>query len=171
MPDIRADGIAVYVYRRTPGGYEFLQIRRSAQTGEYQQSWQIVYGGVERARAADGTLGAWKETAVQAALRELLEETGLTPIRLWQVEYLESFYFRPHDYVLLMPVFAAEVAPRAAVTLNAEHDAHRWTPHALLDSAFMWRTQREALHIILDVLQHGSAAMPFLTVPLPGSGS
>jgi dihydroneopterin triphosphate diphosphatase len=164
MPDIRADGIAVYVYRQTPAGFEFLQIRRSASTGEFQHSWQTVYGGIER--AADGT---WKETAVQAALRELKEETGLVPQRLWQVEYLESFYFRPRDYVLFMPVFAAQVAcpPRdPPIVLNDEHDDYRWIPEARIESAFMWRTQREALRYILDALQHGSAAMHFLEVPL-----
>src|SRR5277367_2909960 len=104
MPDIRADAIAVYVYRRIKTGFEFLQIHRSAATGEYQHSWQTVYGGVEKLPSGKD------ETAVQAALRELREETGLAPIRMWQVEYLESFYFKPHDYVLVMPVFAAEVA-------------------------------------------------------------
>src|SRR5260221_1935143 len=103
MSDIRADGFAVYVYRRAAGAIrEFLQIRRSANTGEYQQSWQTVYGGIEKG-----------ETAPHAALRELREETGLTPVRMFQVEYLESFYFMPHDYVLIMPVFAVEVANEA----------------------------------------------------------
>jgi dATP pyrophosphohydrolase len=162
MPDIRADGIAVYVYRRTPAhSIEFLQIRRSANTGEYQHSWQTVYGGIHR-----NPDGSWKESATQAALRELKEETGLAPARLWQVEYLESFYFRPHDYVLIMPAFAAEVAYDAPITLNDEHDAHRWIAERDIPSHFMWRTQREALQYLLDALHHGSAAMRFLEVAL-----
>jgi dATP pyrophosphohydrolase len=158
MPDIRADGIAVYVYRRLPGegSLEFLQIRRSASTGEYQHSWQTVYGGVEK-----------PETAVQAALRELREETGLAPIRMWQVEYLESFYFMPHDYVLVMPVFAAEVAAGAPITLNHEHSAHRWIPESEIPTAFMWRTQREALTHLLAEFQHPTPALQFLTINLP----
>ncbi len=161
MPDIKANGIAVYVYRRTPQ-LEFLQIRRSANTGEYQHSWQTVYGGVEQ--NADGS---WKETAVQAALRELQEETALVPTHLWQVEYLESFYFMPHDYVLVMPVFGAEVMPNAEITLNDEHEAHRWVPESEISTAFMWRTQREALAILLAELRHPSTTQLFLTVPLP----
>src|SRR6478752_6163562 len=104
MPPIRADGIAVYPFRKSPTHsarrprYEFLQLLRSHTTGEYQHSWQVVYGGVKR-----------KESATAAALRELKEETKLIPIRLFQVEYIESFYFMPHDYVLVMPVFAAEI--------------------------------------------------------------
>jgi dihydroneopterin triphosphate diphosphatase len=152
MPDIRADGVAVYVYRRTPL-LEFLQIRRSAKTGEYQGSWQTVYGGVEAG-----------ETAVQAALRELREETSLKPIVMWQVEYLESFYFMPHDYVLVMPVFAVEVPRDAVLRLNEEHDDFRWITEPQIESCFMWRTQREALRYLLDELHRPSGAIQFLMV-------
>jgi len=155
VPDIRADGVAVYVYRRTPL-LEFLQVRRSAKTGEYQQSWQTVYGGVEKG-----------ESAVAAAQRELREETGLTPSLMWQVEYLESFYFMPHDYVLVMPVFAVEVPANAIITLNEEHDEFRWIPEAHLETTFMWRTQREALKFLLEGLRSPSLAMQFLIVKQP----
>ena len=147
MSDVRADGVAVYVYRRVAGAVEFLQIRRTDQTGEYQGSWQIVYGGIEAG-----------ETAVQAALREMREEIGLIPRGLFQAEYVETFYFRPKDYVLMMPVFAAEVEAACVIKLNEEHDAFRWIPAAAVDSAYMWRTQREALGIILgEILQPGPA--------------
>jgi dATP pyrophosphohydrolase len=160
MPDIRADAIAVYIYRRIQTEIQFLQIHRSTATGEYQQSWQTVYGGIETLPTGQ------KETAVQAALRELREETNLTPLRMWQVEYLESFYFMPHDYVLVMPVFAVEIDPLAPITLNAEHDAHRWIPESQIAACFMWRTQREALRYLLDELRHPSAALPHLIVPI-----
>src|SRR5271156_5461565 len=143
MPDIRADAIAVYVYHRMSTGIEFLQIHRSDSTGEYQRSWQTVYGGVEMLPSGKN------ETAVQAAFRGLREETGLVPIRMWQGGDLGSFFFKPHDYVLVMPVFAVEVAADPSITLNAEHDAHRWVPESQIDSAFMWRTQREALRYLL----------------------
>lgn len=154
MASVRADGIAVYVYRKNPH-VEFLQIHRSAKTGEYQQSWQIVYGGIEPG-----------ETATQAAFRELKEETALIPISMFQVEYVETFYFRPHDYVLMMPVFAAEVAPAAPITLNDEHDAHRWVPQSAVADHFMWRTQRDALKIIIEEIHHPTASMPMLKITL-----
>ncbi len=154
MADVRADAVAVYVYRRMPG-VEFLQVRRSAATGEYQGSWQTVYGGVHAG-----------ETAMAAAVRELKEETGLVPVAMWQVEYLETFYFMVKDYVLLMPVFAVEVGREAAVVLNEEHDRVRWVAEAEVGSAFMWRTQREAVGILLAGLHGGGGVREYLDVKL-----
>jgi dATP pyrophosphohydrolase len=154
MPEIRADGVAVYVYRRVTGGLvELLQVHRSTSTGEYQKSWQTVYGGVEKG-----------ETAVATAIRELREETRLEPVKMWQVEYLESFYFMPHDYVLVMPVFAVEVEAGAAITLNDEHDAFRWVPEAHVGVSFMWRTQREAIAFMLEQLRRPGMAEGFLRI-------
>jgi 8-oxo-dGTP pyrophosphatase MutT (NUDIX family) len=177
VPPIRPTAIAIYVYRKTrsysPGSnrdrkstkrpprkpaYEFLQIRRSAKAGSHHHSWQTVYGGIEPG-----------ETAIQGALRELKEETNLTPARMFQVEYLETFYFRPTDSLLLMPVFAVEIPKSDIITLNHEHDAHRWIPENKIPQSFMWRTQREALQYVLDLLHHGSDAMPFLDIKLPFS--
>jgi 8-oxo-dGTP pyrophosphatase MutT (NUDIX family) len=153
VADVRADGVAVYVWRRGEGGVELLQVHRSEATGEYQHSWQIVYGGIEKG-----------ETAVQAAVRELKEETGLTARGMFQVEYVETFYFRPKDYVLMMPVFAVEVGMGDTITLNEEHDAFRWVKAGAMEEHFMWRTQREAVRIILQEIQRPGLAMGMLKI-------
>ena len=153
MASVRADLVAVYVYRRTSlGGMEFLQLRRTAQDS-CGNSWAVVYGGVE--------VG---ETAVQAALRELHEETGLSPCFLQQVEYLESFYLRSEDRVVVTPVFVAEVDAGAVVVVDGEHEEHRWVPSAQVPECFMWRTQRECIAIIEEQLRNPGAAAAFLTV-------
>ena len=72
---------------------------------------------------------------------------------MWQVEYLETFYFKPQDYVLVMPVFAVEVPREATITLNHEHTDYRWVPEPHLESSFMWCTQREALRYLLEGLR------------------
>lgn len=150
MPALPPEAVAVYPYRRTDGGLELLQLRR---TGPYQGTWHNVYGGVEAG-----------ETAVEAALRELREETGLAPLALHQVEHLESFYFRVTDRVVLMPVFAAEIAPSAEILLDSEHDAWRWVPATELDRWFMWRSQRLALEAMLEGLDSDGPAAERLRI-------
>jgi len=151
MPPLRPTAIAVYVYRFTQGGWEFLQLRRTSAA--YGQTWQTVYGGVE-----DG------ETAIAAAIRELKEETGLVPRRMFQVEYLESFYFRANDSITLMPVFAVEVNQSDAITLNAEHDDFRWVHESEVNRVFMWRTQREVIRILFETMHEGGPAMKALMI-------
>jgi dATP pyrophosphohydrolase len=155
MMRIAPNAVAVYVFRRVESGLEFLQILRSSKTRTHQQSWQTVYGGIEP-----------DETAVQAALRELKEETSLVPVAMFQVEYLESFYFQHSDSLTFMPVFGVEVARDAAIVLNDEHEASRWIPEGQVNDAFMWRTQREALRILLEGMRSPTPAQRFLTIRL-----
>jgi dihydroneopterin triphosphate diphosphatase len=156
LADLRADCVAVYVYRRRPdGGLDFLQIRRTEDSLEHGAVWAVVYGGIEAG-----------ETAVQTALRELDEETGLRPHAMFQVEYLESFYFRQRDVVMLMPVFAVEVTGEPSIRLDADHDAYRWVPYEARDEQFLWRTQREAVDVIHQHLERPGQALPLLQIPL-----
>lgn len=154
MTQLRAEAIAVYVFRRSSAGrIELLQLRRSRPDDHYSGTWQPVYGGVQE-----------HETAVEAALRELDEETALRPLAFFQVECLESFYFRASDCITMMPVFAAEVHGRAEIRLNHEHDGFRWTPADEIDTRFVWRSQREVLRVLLDQIECGGLAHEFLQI-------
>lgn len=154
MPTLSVEMIAVYVFRRAPH-VELLQLRRADADDAHPQTWQPVYGGVEAG-----------ETAPVAALRELAEETGLRPVRFFQVEFLETCYFRPRDRILMTPVFAAEVAADAPVVLDAEHDALRWVGLDDVQGSFLWRTQREAIAVLLEQLERGGPAHNRLTIAL-----
>lgn len=156
MPSPSVEKVAVYVYRRMPR-IQLLQLRRADPGDAHPHTWQPVYGGVEPG-----------ETAPEAALRELIEETGLRPADFCQVEFLETCYFRPHDRILMMPVFAAEVAADAQVVLDAEHDAFRWVSRDGVDDAFMWRSQREAIAVLLEQLDRPRLAHQRLRIPLDG---
>jgi len=69
----------------------------------------------------------------------------------------------------VMPVFAAEVALDAVISLNGEHDDQRWVAEQQIETAFMWRSQREALREVIRTLQQGSAGLAHLTID-PGKG-
>ena len=155
MSKVKANRVAVYVFRTGTAGVEFLQLHRAVDTGDYAGTWQVVYGGIKR-----------RETAVEAALRELKEETGLAPAAMHQVEYLEGFYHRRRDRVTLMPVFAVRVNRSAKIKLDREHDQYRWVSPRQMNTHFVWREQRQAVQIIVDDIVGDSPARELLRVPL-----
>ena len=108
--------VDVHVLRATAGGWEALVLRRAA--GDRSPgSWEAVHGAVEPG-----------ETPVDAAVRELREETGLSPDRLYNLSRVEMFYLHRHDAVVLAPVFAALVQSSQTPRLSAEHDSCAWLP-------------------------------------------
>jgi len=125
--------VDVYVLRDAPADPVILVLRR-AHGGRSPGTWEAVHGAIETG-----------ETAVQAALRELREETGLAPERLYNASRVEAFYRHAQDEVALIPVFVALVARDAAVRVSAEHDAFEWlAPDAAL-ARVTWPRMRRAL--------------------------
>jgi len=94
LTNIRVDVIDAYLLRPGGSGLEVLVLRRAAG-GRSPGSWETVHGHIEPG-----------ETPVQAALRELREETGLEPARLYNVSRVEAFYRHQTNEVVLIPVFA-----------------------------------------------------------------
>lgn len=146
MPKLVTSMVAVYVYRSREGGVEFLQLRRA--DGDYLGgTWQTVAGTVE-----DG------ETAGQAILRELREETGLVPTAFHYVDTVSTFYMPAEDAIYHCVNFAAEVRPDDEIRLNHEHDGHRWVKADSVDEAFMWPGQRRAVReVIVEIIEGGPA--------------
>jgi len=67
------------------------------------------------------------EPAWKAALREVREETGLSPLNFWVVPYINQFYEWESDRINSIPVFAV-LAGNEPVKLDAEHDDFQWLP-------------------------------------------
>jgi dATP pyrophosphohydrolase len=106
-------GVAVVAIRETTRDHEVLLLRRTQiNAGE----WCQIAGKIEPG-----------ETAWQAALREMREETGLVPSRLYSADLCEQFYEVGRDSIWLAPIFVAFVEPEVTVTLNEEHSEHCWT--------------------------------------------
>ena len=109
---IRCYGVAVVILRQDADQTKTLLLQREpASNGQ----WCQVAGGIEPG-----------ETAWQAALREVREETGLVPSRLYSADICEQYYNPTTDDIRIAPVFVGFVAQAQTVILNHEHTDFRW---------------------------------------------
>jgi dATP pyrophosphohydrolase len=138
--------VSCFVARPSGDSHEFLQLRR--RPDKYMgDTWQLVTGGIDEG-----------ETAWQAALRELREETSLEPTEFYQVDVVNTFYLASTDRISHSPMFCALVPPDARVKLNNEHTAFRWVPREQMMSAVMWPGERAALaEVLREILDNGPA--------------
>jgi len=146
---------SVYVFRRQAAGPDFLLVRRAA--ADYMGgTWATGYGQI-----AEG------ETALQAALREMAEETGLVPARLYHAGSVETFYIPEMDTIFHCPIFAAEVGPEAVVRLNDEHEAFEWVSPEIAVQRLVYPGQRRSIrHILTEIIEAGPTAA-YLEVRFP----
>jgi dATP pyrophosphohydrolase len=143
VTSVRVSLVDVYVLRRTLEGLRCLVLRR-AHGGRCPGSWETVHGHIEEG-----------ERPWEAAARELKEETGMVPERLYNLSRVEAFYQHRKDEVALVPVFVAFVVPDAPVRLGAEHDAHEWLDPAEAGDRFAWPRERRALIDAVRLLGSG----------------
>jgi dATP pyrophosphohydrolase len=107
-----------------------------------------------------------EETGWQAALREIREETGLTPDRLYSANVLEAFYDAGQNCINLVPVFVALVEGDPPVRLSPEHDAYRWITAEEGDAYLVFQQQKDMLHTIEAIFVR-RPPNPLLEIKLP----
>lgn len=133
--------VDVYPYRIQHGTPELLLLCRSDRVS-YAGTWRMVGGKMKV-----------DETAWQAALRELREETGLVPERFWTLPSLNHFYEWQHDRINLIPAFAAKVS--GAPTLNHEHDDWSWVSVDEAAQRLQWPEQQRLARLVASMCAQG----------------
>lgn len=140
------------IVRPRDGSHELLMARRAE--GQYMGgTWQLISGGLEAG-----------ETAWQAALREMREETGLVPREFYRLSTLTQFYRPDNDSLNTAPMFCAIVDAGAEVVINPEHTDHAWVPIDEAPTRLMWPGDRAALREVIDVILADAPAKPYLRI-------
>jgi len=136
----------VDVFVVSPGarGWRVLVLQRAPGT-RCPGAWETVHG-----RLLDG------ETPQDAAVRELREETGLTPDRLYNVT-THGFYLHESATVQIAVAFCAFVTRTPRVTLSDEHASYSWLSRTAAARRFAWPSERDCLARAWALLRRGNA--------------
>jgi 8-oxo-dGTP pyrophosphatase MutT (NUDIX family) len=155
MPTVRSEFVEVVLFKWTSAGPKYLILQRAGTEWVYPNLWQFVTGRIDEG-----------ETGIEAAHRELKEETKLIPIRFWNVPFIPSFYDQAVDAVFLNPIFAAEVLERAEPQLSSEHQQYRWLDYEEARSLLVWPNNHDALRLIHTYIVAGKDVAQFSEVRL-----
>ena len=151
MADITIRVVDCYVFRQTDDDLSFLLLKRNKDK-LYEHLWQGVAGKIEG-----------DETAFEAAIRELKEETSLEPVRMFVADYVSRFYESHQDRINLVPVFGIEV-DSSEVKLSKEHVDYKWVDiYEALDT-LVWRGQKESIQTVYDMVVNNDDRMQWSKV-------
>tara|TARA_B100000579_G_scaffold104445_1_gene83158 strand:+ start:473 stop:934 length:462 start_codon:yes stop_codon:yes gene_type:complete len=139
MPKVVVRVIDAYVFNRKNKEIRFLLLKR-AKTKIYEHLWQGVAGKIEAGEAA------W-----EAAIRELKEETGFEPVRIFVADHVSKFYEAHGDWVNMVPVFGIEVEDEE-VKLSDEHCEFKWVDFNTAHQTLIWSGQKDGIAAVFNML-------------------
>lgn len=107
---INSSSVAGVILSKTVNTTKLLLLKRAKDN-----FWSHVSGKLEK-----------DETAWQAILREIQEETSLEIEVLYAADYIEPFYDISTNTLMLVPAFVAIAPQDATLRLNDENTECRW---------------------------------------------
>ena len=139
MNQIKVRVVDCYFYRRTDNGMVFLLMKRNLNK-IYEHLWQGVAGKIEEG-----------ETSSEAAIRELKEETGLSPVNMFVADHVSKFYEVHGDRINLVPVFGIEVDSEI-INLSEEHISYKWVDINEALNTLVWNGQKKGIQTVHDMV-------------------
>ena len=156
MSEVVCSLIELCVFRFSQDRAEYLMLKRSLVDIQYPGIWQIITGTIREG-----------ERAMDAALREMDEETAIRPARFWAVPFSSTFYSPAVDTMNISAFFAAEVKPTDDPVLSSEHERYEWMPYNEARRHLVWPGQRNGLEIVDHYIVRGEEAGLVTVIPLP----
>ena len=153
MPKIKIKQVDSYIYQNTDAGPVYLMLKRSTSK-YYEHLWQGVAGKIEKG-----------ETAVQTVIRELEEETGMKPKKLFAADHIASFYDARKDRIQMVPAFGIEVE-NSEVQLSEEHSEYKWVSFEEALALLTWKGQKEGLRTVHDEITAGDNRIKWSEIKL-----
>ena len=152
MPRIVADIVDAYIFRKINARVQFLLLLRRADAA-LGNTWQSIHEKIEPG-----------ETALEAAERAVMANTGLTVTEAYSADYINQVYDHLRDTIILAPVFAFAVPPRAPIRLNSDFGDSAWCEREEATARLLWSGQRWAIRHIDEVIGQGGPDAEFYRV-------
>ena len=140
MPQIVTNYIELHICNKSSEVDKFLLLKRSENAKIYPGIWQMITGTIESHENTKDTL-----------TRELTEETGLKPNKIYSIPRINTFYLAIADKICMSPVFLAIVEDKK-VKISDEHTEYKWASFEEASSLIHWPNQVESLEIIKKYL-------------------
>jgi len=146
--------VEVHIFKKTENAIEFLLLKR-AEDQIYPAVWQMISGKIKE-----------NEKAFETSLRELKEETNLTPLKMWIAPKVNSFYSSQTDSICLIPVFAVQVKKDSKVLISNEHSEYKWVTSDEAKRLLAWDGQRRAVDLIEEYFLKEKSFLKFIEINL-----
>ena len=153
MENIKVRVVACYVYRQTDKGLKFLILKRNEKK-LYEHLWQGVAGKIEK-----------DEEAWETAIRELKEETGLDPVKMFVADHISQFYEKHGDRVNLVPVFGIEVDSKNVI-LSDEHIEYKWVDFKEALDTLVWNGQKKGIQTVYNMVSNNDERIRWTTIEI-----
>ena len=131
--------VDVYPYfMSAPGDLEFLLLKRRGDV-VLPDRWQPVSGKIREG-----------EKFSEAFLRQAVDKTGQTPVRVFALDSVNAYFDVHYDTVMLVPSAACEFSRKAVSIRSDLHADYKWVDLAAFEMSVKFPKQAETAKVIRD---------------------
>ncbi len=152
MPRIISDIVDAYIVRRIHSRIQFLLLLRRPDAA-LGNTWQSIHEQVQHG-----------ETALSAAERGVATATGLPVSEAYSADFINQVFDHTRDAIVLAPVFAFTVPPRAPVVVGQDFSDFAWCEREEATARLLWSGQRWAVRHIDELIGLGGADADFYRI-------